>query len=930
VTTPDKMFTLDPIKTDVTQPLQHLKAHQDSDTSVADAQFSKGLSAFGAAVGDLAERKKQERIDSDIALAKEAAIRNEVMPGGLLPIAVDAFEKTQDIQTANQAYSDIEVFYEGEEVQTITNNSLLTPVQKNSQISTAIDNLFRVSASSVRDADVLLALKNKVDGLKTNSMKAVWNIDKNQKYGVSINAISSQIDNGFDSDIDPEEIFTNKWVKNVAGKLRDGLPWVSGDDAKLTVFSSLANNPNMVSNPDIMTNLMQAEFSKGVTFSALANASTTEAGQQISRIYARFLEKSDRHFADIRREEKEDEDDRNEIATEKGQEFLDSMDDPSDPDYANRFQSLRRIMVDEHNGSVGTFNKLVRIHTTLEEYTKNNFESKEHTDAKILISSGNIKTQREVIEYAERNNLDNESRSLLISFLASDNKEYSKAIDQLKGQTNTVNGSLSSAIRLKIAPNSQMLSMFDHLGPEELKSSKIKISDILGGATVNPNELVDSMIELAELRDKLRVDMAAEVRAAIQEGRPVDSVSIVSSFHKQAQEFIRKIGEPEPEAVEEFEPDEDLEDDTDEANEVENFNTTPEKEAFINTAKLHGSEKPVATFVNGIVKGLEVVRSVPEKAGKFLGEGMVKTFFALKKDIATLTTSDIDRDKLENELKNGGEIPKDVKDVFTKKSWVLDKLLNFFGEDKKKLTFDQPSETTMKFETAPTPAKEIPSSAPTDRNAFLKEQDSLRTEETQRKASGASNFVDSNGKESLLKDTNPSLLKVSNSLLNVKSGLIDVRDASGKIVKGKKGKLNFIYISPIGGTTIIESERSGNNPKKRGAHNAHSGLDIRAEGLRNNPKAAKKAFPIIVKSLETSGYKFIKPKNGGSNYYVEQAGSQFWGMFTKDGLDDQGKKIVEEFMIEIVADRSPHIHIQSGSDYGTTKNIAKLFNKGNK
>jgi hypothetical protein len=678
MTTPDKMFTLDPIKTDVTQPLQHLKAHQDSDTSVADAQFSKGLSAFGAAVGDLAERKKQERIDSDIALAKEAAIRNEVMPGGLLPIAVDAFEKTQDIQTANQAYSDIEVFYEGEEVQTITNNSLLTPVQKNSQISTAIDNLFRVSASSVRDADVLLALKNKVDGLKTNSMKAVWNIDKNQKYGVSINAISSQIDNGFDSDIDPEEIFTNKWVKNVAGKLRDGLPWVSGDDAKLTVFSSLANNPNMVSNPDIMTNLMQAEFSKGVTFSALANASTTEAGQQISRIYARFLEKSDRHFADIRREEKEDEDDRNEIATEKGQEFLDSMDDPSDPDYANRFQSLRRIMVDEHNGSVGTFNKLVRIHTTLEEYTKNNFESKEHTDAKILISSGSIKTQKEVIEYVERNNLDTESRSLLISFLASDNKKYSKAIDQLKGQTNTVNGSLSSAIRLKIAPNSGMLAMFDHLGPEELKTNKIKISDILGGATVNPNELVDSMIELAELRDKLRVDMDAEVRAAIQEGRPVDSVSIVSSFHKQAQEFIKKIGEPEPEAVEEFEEDEDLENDTDEANEVEDFNTTPDKKAFIDTSKMHGSEKPVATFVNGIVKGLEVVRSVPEKAGKFLGEGMVKTFFALKEDIATLTTSDIKIEEVEEVLKKGEPVPEEVKKYLVKKSSMFEPLFELY------------------------------------------------------------------------------------------------------------------------------------------------------------------------------------------------------------------------------------------------------------
>ena len=680
MTTPDKMFTLDPIKTAVTQPLQELKADQGSDTSVADAQFSQGLTAFGAAVGSLAERKKQEQIDADIALAQEAAVRNEVMPGGLLPVAVEAFEKTQDIQTANQAYADIEIFYEGEEVQAITNNSMLTPMQKNTQISTAIDNLFRVSASSVRDADVLLALKNKIAGLKVGSMRDVWNIDKNQRYGVSMNTVSGQIDNGFDLNDPknpPETIFTNDWVKNVSGQLRKGLPWVSQDDARLAVFSSLATNENMLANPDIMTKIMQGEFAKGVTFSALAGSpSTSAAGEQISRIYATFLEKSDRHFEDIKKEEREEELDRNELAMEKGQEYLDSMDDSSDPDYPHRFKVLRRMMVDEQNGSIATYNKMVRINTTLEEYTKNNFESKAHTDAKILISSGSIKTQQDVIDYAHRNNLDTESRSLLISFLASDNKEYSKAIDQLKGQTNTVNGSLSSALRLKIAPNSGLLSMFDNLGPEEIKASKLKISDILGGATVNPDELVSSMIELAELRDKLRVDMDAEVRAAIQEGRPVDSVSIVSNFHKEAQEFIKRIGEPEKtEEVEKVEKVEVKKEVTREDKPEEN--TEEDKNLFLNFTNLPVSEQVMVDGLNVVVDYLSIPFVKLEEAGKSFGE-------VVASDVAdVIGLPPLDPEEVANQIAETGKIPKDVEDNLTKKSWVLDKLLNFFGGEEK-------------------------------------------------------------------------------------------------------------------------------------------------------------------------------------------------------------------------------------------------------
>ena len=132
---PDQMFTLDTVQTKVTQPTTTITAQKPIDTSVEDKQFSAGIQAFGNALGSMAETSKKKRIADDISLAQEAAIRNEVMPGGLLPIAQRAFEDTQDIETANKAYADIEVFTEGNEVMSIMHNSLLTPKQKNDQIN---------------------------------------------------------------------------------------------------------------------------------------------------------------------------------------------------------------------------------------------------------------------------------------------------------------------------------------------------------------------------------------------------------------------------------------------------------------------------------------------------------------------------------------------------------------------------------------------------------------------------------------------------------------------------------------------------------------------------------------------------------------------------------------------------------------------------
>jgi len=114
--------------------------------------------------------------------------------------------------------------------------------------------------------------------------------------------------------------------------------------------------------------------------------------------------------------------------------------------------------------------------------------------------------------------------------------------------------------------------------------------------------------------------MDAEVRAAMKEGRPIDSVSIVSSFHSQAQEFIKRIGESEKtEEVEKIEPDVVKEKPI---KKVQNF-TPKEKRQVIKITGLHPSEQSIIDFANvAMDAALTPNEKIIEYAKKF-GKGVV-------------------------------------------------------------------------------------------------------------------------------------------------------------------------------------------------------------------------------------------------------------------------------------------------------------------
>ena len=556
--TPEKMFTLDSVDTRVTQPLNQRVIQQGPDTRARDQQMATGVASFSKALGNLATYRKERQIENDISLAQEAAIRNEVMPGGLLPIAQRAFRDTQDIETSNNVYNEIELFTEGEEVRNIVNNPQLTPIQKNSKINKAIDRVYYTSASSIQNVNARINLKSKVDGLKVKGMRDVYSFDKNQKYGVALNALNGQVDEGFGSrKYDPSEIFTGNWVQGVATQLKTALPWISDDDAKLATLKTLTNNENMVNHADVITAIMATEFSKGVTFGALSNSETTEAGIEINKIYTQYLKKVDDHYRTERIDERLAQDELNDAAYAKGSELMDQL--KRSGDYAeidtidgkeivlfqDRFKALRKIMIDQTGAEISSYNKFITAYEKAAGYAKNGLDSKEFGWAWDKIVEGEIANTKSLMAFAENNHLSDSSISMLRSYLSEDQRDMRTYISEGKTRLSLVTAGLQTTIRDALKPEDGLMKLImGGLQNDSAAFSKAlqggkdsQIMKILGKSRLDAQKYISAIRNFATAKNNIDTAIKEEARRALKAGEKPNFDAINTRWERIAQQY---------------------------------------------------------------------------------------------------------------------------------------------------------------------------------------------------------------------------------------------------------------------------------------------------------------------------------------------------------------------------------------------------------
>jgi len=690
---PDQLFTLEEINTQVTQPVTQVSAQSPLNTTARNQQLRQSVTAFGNALANVAEYSKRKRIAEDINIAKEAAVRNEIMPGGLLPVAQQAFRDTQDIDTTNKILSEAKLFKNSEEAKAIVENQTFNSKQKNDNLGVKFDSFFDTGVSSIQNPASLQKLKLGIEALKFESMEDVLLIEQSQKFGTALSAINGNINAGFEQqEIDPSEIFTSKWLQTNVTNLRTALPWVSNDDAKLAMFNLLANNEEMLSHPDIMARIVQGKFSKGVTFSALMHSRRTEAGKEVFGIYQSYLQKVKQNYDDLDRAEVKAQKYLNDEAVSKGIEYLDNIEE-DDPNYADRFSVLRQIMREQTGADFETYNKLVTVYEKQENTVKNNEFTDEFRDAKILISSRSIKNGGDLLEYVVRNNLNSDAYARLNVFLRGANEKYTKNVNTLKERTATVNNGILTAVKLKIQPNSKMMNIIESASADQIKASGVSMKDLFGRISIDPDKLVNSLIALAEERDKLKIAIDNEADLALYEGRDVDSDKISNQFNQAAKTFIEDLNEIIKTDEELYEPDEDLDEDDPEDTAIDEAVTATEEEQeridagtispdtgfplpnykiFDFTVPpfgtpLMGTEKQIADFINDTWNTLMLPMRIGEKLGKDLGttfkEDVTKVFELDKKEI--MEDGSVEKfaeslDLIKDHVKEKGDVPKQV------------------------------------------------------------------------------------------------------------------------------------------------------------------------------------------------------------------------------------------------------------------------------
>lgn len=294
-------ITPDPVRTQITAPSTNYVPEAAPNRTEETRQLNLGVNAIGKMFGDLANREKQRQIASDVMVAENAAIRGELLPGTLLPVAVDAYNKAVDNIAANEMLVEHEVKRSSKEYVSVIDDPSITTDVKNKAVDAQRATTFARAAQYITDPDVLLSLSNKLSAGALVDKKLVIEAESNQRNLVMIKQIQNKIKNN--DSIISEEIddtdgvlsfksqFNAKWIDETAAELGEYNAYVPEHLRKLLAFKVLAKSSNAVENPNIIHNLLLEEYSPGFTYGNLLLATGDDAEEHL-KTYTTFLTQS--------------------------------------------------------------------------------------------------------------------------------------------------------------------------------------------------------------------------------------------------------------------------------------------------------------------------------------------------------------------------------------------------------------------------------------------------------------------------------------------------------------------------------------------------------------------------------------------------------------------------------------------------------------
>ena len=1022
----DKLFTLDVVDTSQAETIQTVNALQQASRDVGTTRLISGLASFGAGINAIAREKKKDEIIADKRTAVKYAIRNEVLPGGLRKEAIQAYDDVVELHGLDKISKEVQAYYNGDQYKKELENTLISSDEKIDRIEkTNADFLLRAS-KIVSNSTTLIGFQENLKKIQVEQTQEIYNVERLDKDSTSIQTMQFQINNR----IAAEKELTADYTVELGKSFHISNPWNTVEEAKLTAFNLVVNSKKM----DVLqlNKIMEGNYSKNVTFKALANARSTTAGKEIYRIFNDYHTRRRTEFARILQEEIRQTKIRNDEAEKAADAFLkDNADNPN-------ISAQLKAVLEQHGAEKQTIRTYLSIHDALEEADKLGPDSVEHDEVEDKILNGEI-TELSQLQATSGKvdgglNLNSKSYTLNKGLLTEENKQFKDNITELTASMSTIDGEALRAINNALSPAGIATfssPRYQNASPDQQKLMALS----LGMAKAPYTERMPAIQALQAYRNSMRKAIKSEARRAATTNERPNPDAILGKFESKLSGLVADLEAGIDPLAPKVKPDVTAaatgaittkvpptagKDDTIDI-------TSSEKEIIIDAAE--GGTEEKESLAQSIMSTLgEVLASKKEEPKTFrqrteeavLDKESFKekptkdkpTKKSPKADVlgsaGTLSLTDrakmiasnpeaqrIKSTQVKEEIKATGEIA-DIESI------AASEIASTNKESKKAVTsmwtnfldfFSTPSETgddDSLFDEVPEAVlKPTPTETPNDvdvtgmvppmatlpegegmdfigdtdkigenlsneeanRREQLLENEKLATPEGQaerqtlikssldkerirvkadakkknkeytpltrqeydkeiaaRISSGAISFED----DAILRDTAPSILKLSKLILE--KGFNVIQKAGGDIQKR------------------INSGHRVKQPKKHmktGAHQHHKALDIRTYGMGTKGKKGvvrENVFKALKTTLVNAGYKFVRP-NTGKEYVLKDTikypngkktvytDAQLWFMFIKDN---------ESFMIEL-ATQPTHIHIQSGSDYGTTRDLLDKY-----
>ena len=1036
IQSPDQMFRLDPREVKVVAPVSEFTAQTNTqvvDTRIADRSRSRGLSDLGTSLLNAGIQKKNEQIVEDKRIAEEAAAREEVMPGGLYPVAQQAYRDAIDINTSHATLLEAKNWTDSKEYTNILKDKGLQQRQKTDALKNHLAQLKKTALGTLQNPQVIQQLNLEFDELIAANEKIVYEYEKDQRdltiIEAGTNTVLSAASFAKRGDLLWDTVFTPRFLKNMTTDVLKIAPDMLPAEAKILSFKIIANNPDLLGRPSVMRKLLSTEFSDGISFATLLskgsvpNRTTGKVdpdAKQFAAVWTEYQTNSRAYSASIAARNKELKELRD---THTNEVLLGIV--KRGGGRAEAIAALKSLGVVD----ISTFN------TTLNGFEKFNESVKAGIDSE--------KGQAFEKSLAGTNATAAEVKLAMIRHgISLDNADYYQTIASVENtQVKIVRDAHTAAIKIVKSQSVSMLkgalggkTLFDANG----EPNREAIRDLLlKGKKLNPREVLQVLEGLQAIDLEFSARASKTARSVAAADNLMDTGELVNKFQNNYFETLEKFikgvqegnlkapasstGEPPanketstgtpttiekptnpiveqhevlkkltPETIEEQKKTiaEDFKVSIGEQgknklnkpvytlnSKDEEYYKTLEKGMSEEQTKIVAAQKLAQSIAsvpvdgnglpftgedifNSVAQGLglitkDTIPNLPKSPEQKSRTGLGPIVDAVDSTVGAVVDWLQDKPQTKHEIEStvkfldifkglkGGDntfLGKDFsKTINRSKTPVSDTKQNLNvskGFDDASL-FDEDDDDSSSLSTSDSgkvdapelrldadvsdlipPIKTLPEGEVTETGAtnrsfgFMGDTDkigsSLKVAQNTKAftRSGATKLKDSSV---VITNTDPDVLDITNSVYKDKT-----------LIKALRGT-NFEQ------GVITDAFRPVVKPGQvEGAHHHDNAADLRARNISNETDA-KKVTEDIVKSLTKSGYTIVKAKNGSktvtklhNNPKSKAYGMpQVWTMFTKDN---------KTFMLEVDTGSS-HIHFQSGTDYDTTREIAKKWPK---